>query len=1175
MRLAWRCSTQLKGTSKKLARWLMWVNNPPCALLFSALVLVFSGCDAKDLTNSSTSISAPAITNSSDSHQPSSSTSSAMVYSSSSQSLNVEQPKAFNIPDIYYATAGVELLFDPIVIGGVQDTIEIYSDLGEISIDNGAYIKAPQTISNGQQFRLKVTAPEQSDSEIIATLTAGSYSTQHAIRTIEDDLIDEPSKRDSDGDGTPDIVDHAPNNADYQYTFEWVSPSLGYIRHPIDEGSTVAVAEDFNQDGLIDIAQVRYIGDGKDELQWAQGLGQGTFSEFKTLSSLDGYHLSQHRAELRLKVITHNPTGKPQLIVLGPQAALWEMVANQWQSTPLAPFASGVTQVRGQLFSFYDHTLSTPLASNSPDCHFNDNPSGHPHLESANFYGNRDFIVAFDFAFPLLLGSVENGNIECFTNNLDYYEYYEALLRVDFYSRQYVVSDIDNDGDEELIVSHQGRAGQHPTGLSIIDMEPGKNFYEQAILGRHSLNNARTRLTSVGVSDKDNDGDDDIIGVQQRTLNNESKPTIVVFENLGDRRFASNYIPLDKAIDYSNHLSLVDINNDGLVDIFTGSHWLEQQPDVIRYTHVYNSALIDLGAMGNDITYQLQNAPSGISINADTGLLSVSAQELARTIDLRLSASDGVTTRHRLIRIIATDSDDIDGDGVIDSEDLYPHNRAESGDFDGDGLPDNADNDTDNDSVPNPLDIDDFNPNIHTALSWPNLSNSFQKDSSAILEADDWVRQAGDTAKAASAQVIRIAEAFHLFDPANGQGDATFLYQAKDGCSTGGNNFQSAGQLFFIEYCGTIHESTSDLVQVSLDSKKVSYISWPMDSPAWTGLTSYIDPTSNQNFLILFQIDQGNGEGESTDSQGKINISSANIDDLTMHNEASPSNVIFNQYNIKPSASGLDLSNIYTSDVMLSDINQDGNFDVIIRTLNGNYTFINEGNTFTYKYIDALADVRVLPLSGTHNYQRFTINSLEGRFFVSGDLTSNYSLIPVPNTANGLVNYSPSNMVDYNQDGVSDYIASGGLFQNTYSDAILVTQSTKNRSLSIQALRDFNNDGVMDLIVRNHGSFNAFIDTLYLQVPQKTFEATVDTGLSETLSAQIVDQQMASYQVNTPLDSQYFNIKTGELSFYVTSTEHNQRLADGGSNTYYAYITVKSEFSQATQLVAVTVSAVN
>ena len=50
---------------------------------------------------------------------------------------------------------------------------------------------------------------------------------------------------------------------------------------------------------------------------------------------------------------------------------------------------------------------------------------------------------------------------------------------------------------------------------------------------------------------------------------------------------------------------------------------------------------------------------------------------------------------------------DIDGDGVVNTEDAFPENAAEQSDYDGDGMGDNADPDDDNDGV---LDADDAYP---------------------------------------------------------------------------------------------------------------------------------------------------------------------------------------------------------------------------------------------------------------------------------------------------------------------------------------------------------------------------------------------------------------------------------------------------------------------------------
>jgi hypothetical protein len=65
------------------------------------------------------------------------------------------------------------------------------------------------------------------------------------------------------------------------------------------------------------------------------------------------------------------------------------------------------------------------------------------------------------------------------------------------------------------------------------------------------------------------------------------------------------------------------------------------------------------------------------------------------------------------------DTDD-DGDGVIDTLDLFPLNFSESADFDGDGIGDNRDIDDDNDGF---IDILDLYPKNAGLSSMPNDTN--------------------------------------------------------------------------------------------------------------------------------------------------------------------------------------------------------------------------------------------------------------------------------------------------------------------------------------------------------------------------------------------------------------------------------------------------------------------
>lgn len=60
-----------------------------------------------------------------------------------------------------------------------------------------------------------------------------------------------------------------------------------------------------------------------------------------------------------------------------------------------------------------------------------------------------------------------------------------------------------------------------------------------------------------------------------------------------------------------------------------------------------------------------------------------------------------------------SNSDDIDGDGVPNDEDAFPHDPSEWIDSDGDGIGDNADTDDDNDGI---LDVFDFVPRADAGI---------------------------------------------------------------------------------------------------------------------------------------------------------------------------------------------------------------------------------------------------------------------------------------------------------------------------------------------------------------------------------------------------------------------------------------------------------------------------
>ena len=92
-----------------------------------------------------------------------------------------------------------------------------------------------------------------------------------------------------------------------------------------------------------------------------------------------------------------------------------------------------------------------------------------------------------------------------------------------------------------------------------------------------------------------------------------------------------------------------------------------------------------------------------------------SYDNLVKLANVQLSKHDQITIPHVpsmfknsiMVRLHCLDSD---GDGVADSNDLFPRNDTESKDFDGDGIGDNADLDDDNDGIPDTADLKPYDP---------------------------------------------------------------------------------------------------------------------------------------------------------------------------------------------------------------------------------------------------------------------------------------------------------------------------------------------------------------------------------------------------------------------------------------------------------------------------------
>jgi PKD repeat protein len=124
--------------------------------------------------------------------------------------------------------------------------------------------------------------------------------------------------------------------------------------------------------------------------------------------------------------------------------------------------------------------------------------------------------------------------------------------------------DIDNDGDEDLIVTNGMQNAQN--NILFLNEGPDSSYTFSRIDEGHVVNDgAGSRAPSWG--DYDNDGDLDLIVTNQRKFWNS-----FLYQNNGDGTFAEiNNTPVIKDPCYSDPGGWIDYDHDGYLDIFVGN----------------------------------------------------------------------------------------------------------------------------------------------------------------------------------------------------------------------------------------------------------------------------------------------------------------------------------------------------------------------------------------------------------------------------------------------------------------------------------------------------------------------------------------------------------------------------------------------------------------------------
>ncbi|MEI8665468.1 VCBS repeat-containing protein [Pseudoalteromonas sp. B28] len=124
--------------------------------------------------------------------------------------------------------------------------------------------------------------------------------------------------------------------------------------------------------------------------------------------------------------------------------------------------------------------------------------------------------------------------------------------------------DYDNDGDLDVLIALGGGNGTKPQPQRLLKNNNGK-FEDNTVEAGLSKMGARGR--SVRWVDIDGDGDLDFIQINAEKLIHENSPRNIIFENIGNGKFAYHPSPSFESIK-AERVLLTDYNNDNILDIF-------------------------------------------------------------------------------------------------------------------------------------------------------------------------------------------------------------------------------------------------------------------------------------------------------------------------------------------------------------------------------------------------------------------------------------------------------------------------------------------------------------------------------------------------------------------------------------------------------------------------------